>query len=106
MAGDLAIPLRHYSPAVRYCGDFYGQTPEGSPCPGGITVERLAGILAGLPPGLTELACHPAEGDDLTSAYRTERAEEVKTLCHPQVRAALAAGGIRLGSFHDVARFS
>src|SRR5918998_1744630 len=29
LARKLAVPLRHCSPAVRYCGDFYGQTGKG-----------------------------------------------------------------------------
>src|SRR6516165_8990020 len=31
LAGALAVPLRHYCPAVRYCGDFYGQAAKGFP---------------------------------------------------------------------------
>jgi predicted glycoside hydrolase/deacetylase ChbG (UPF0249 family) len=35
--------------------------------------------------------------------YRRERAEEVKALCDPRVRAALAAAGVELRSFADLA---
>jgi predicted glycoside hydrolase/deacetylase ChbG (UPF0249 family) len=98
-AHDLGVPLRACGPAVRYCGDFYGQTGKGFPVPEAISVAGLIRILAALPPGLTELGCHPALGDDLETMYRRERAEEVKTLCDPRVRAALAAEGIELCSF-------
>jgi predicted glycoside hydrolase/deacetylase ChbG (UPF0249 family) len=99
VARRLAVPLRRCTPGVRYCGDFYGQAVDGSPLPGALGVERLIGLLEALPSGLTELGCHPGEGDDLDTMYRAEREEEVKSLCDPRVRAAVAAGGIELRSF-------
>src|SRR5262249_21134234 len=99
VAGRLGVPLRGCTPAVRYCGDFYGQTTEGTAVPEAISVSRLLGILAALSPGLTELACHPGEGDDLQTMYRQERKQEVQVLCDPRVRAALAAERIDLCSF-------
>ena len=38
----------------------------------------------------------------MDSMYRSERAEEVKTLCHPQIRVALVAERIELRSFRDL----
>lgn len=102
LAQELAVPLRHFSPHVRYCGDFYGQTPEGFPLPNSITAEALIHILMELPPGITELACHPGEGDDLNTMYRAERAWEVAVLCEPRVRTALNASGIELHSFANL----
>jgi len=99
-ARRLAVPLRQVTPGVRHCGSFYGQTAEGQPFPEGISRERLLRILSELPPGVTELGCHPGEGGNLDSAYRDERAREVATLCDPGVRAALDALGIELKSFH------
>ncbi len=103
IARERAIPLRHYSPEVRYCGEFYGQTATGVPLPGAISVERLIAILAGLPPGLTELGCHPGLENDLETKYGRERAEEVKVLCNPRVREAITAMGIELRSFGNAA---
>jgi predicted glycoside hydrolase/deacetylase ChbG (UPF0249 family) len=103
IARKLAVPLRHYSPRVRYCGDFYGQTGKGEPLPDAITADKLINILAALPPGITELGCHPGQGNDMESMYRSERAEEVKALCDPRVRAAIAAEGIELRSFRSIA---
>jgi predicted glycoside hydrolase/deacetylase ChbG (UPF0249 family) len=100
IAHDLRIPLRHFSTAVRYCGSFYGQTAHGLPFPEGVSVLGLLNLLAALAPGVTELGCHPGCGTEVESMYRTERAEEVKTLCDPRVRAAVAAGAIGLCSFH------
>lgn len=99
LARQLAVPLRHFSTAVRYCGDFYGQTGKGDPHPEGISVGGLLQILAGLPPGVTELGCHPSATDDADSMYRRERTEEVNTLCDPQVRAALVTENVQLYSF-------
>lgn len=104
IAGELAVPLRGLTPGVGYCGDFYGQTASGQPLPEIITVEKLLDILAALPPGVTELGCHPGEGDDLATMYRSERAREVAVLCDPRLRAGLRKLGIRLCSFADAGR--
>jgi predicted glycoside hydrolase/deacetylase ChbG (UPF0249 family) len=98
----LGVPVRGCTPAVRYCGDFYGQTAEGEPLPEAISPARLVRIVAGLRPGTTELACHPGDGDDLQTMYRHERRQEVEALCDPLVRAALSDEGVTLCSFHAV----
>ena len=102
LAGELAVPLRDFSPQVSYCGDFYGQSGPGEPYLEGISLAGLLGILATLPAGITELGCHPGLDDDLPSVYCNERAQEVSVLCDPLVRAALAAEGIELCSFQDI----
>jgi predicted glycoside hydrolase/deacetylase ChbG (UPF0249 family) len=102
MARRLGVPLRQCSPHVHYCGNFYGQLADGSPLPEVLRPEGLLAILADLPPGITELACHPGEGDDLDTMYREERAREVQVLCDPQVRASLASLGIELCSFSNL----
>ena len=99
VARDLTVPLRHCSAAVRYRGDFYGQTAEGIPFPDAISVDGLIKILETLPPGCTELGCHPGLGNDLDTMYCSERAEEVKVLCDPRVRTSIVAMGIELRSF-------
>ncbi len=102
LARQLAIPLRQESPQVRYYGHFYGQTTTGSPIPEAISVPALVKILAALPPGWTELSCHPGEGHDPNSMYCSERAQEVKVLCDAHVRAVIVAEGIKLCSFSDL----
>jgi chitin disaccharide deacetylase len=101
LARELGVPLRECSPHVRYCGDFYGQGGEGEHLPGAISVANLKNILSSLPDGVTELGCHPGYGDDLDSPYRVERAGEVRALCDPETRAAVAALGLKLCSFND-----
>jgi chitin disaccharide deacetylase len=103
LAHDLNVPLRHYTPGVRYCGDFYGQTAKGMPFTEAIGVPQLVELLIALPPGITELACHPGYPDNITSMYRDERHIEVRTLCHPQVRATIADTQIQLRSFAAIA---
>jgi predicted glycoside hydrolase/deacetylase ChbG (UPF0249 family) len=100
LAEGLGVPLRHYYPAVRYCGDFYGQTAKGESFSASVSVEALVAIITALPVGVTELACHPALDGDVDSMYQFERTLEVQTLCDPRVRAALSAEGIQLRSFH------
>ena len=101
VAEQLAIPLRHASPGVCYCGSFYGQTAQGVPLPEAISVAGLLHTLETLAPGLTELGCHPGSDNDLDTMYSSERIQEVKVLCDPRVRAAIATLGIELCSFHD-----
>jgi predicted glycoside hydrolase/deacetylase ChbG (UPF0249 family) len=101
MAHSLGGPLRFFTPGVRYCGNFYGQTEKGLPWHEAISVAGLIGALTALPPGVTELACHPGTGDDLDSMYSAERAREVEALCDPNVREALTTGGIELRSFRE-----
>jgi predicted glycoside hydrolase/deacetylase ChbG (UPF0249 family) len=100
-AASLGVPLRSCTPAIRYCGDFYGQASKGYAYPEGISVERLLKVLGDLPAGTTELGCHPGLHEDVDSMYRTERAIEVQTLCDPRVRSAVEAGNIRLISFRE-----
>jgi predicted glycoside hydrolase/deacetylase ChbG (UPF0249 family) len=100
LAAQLGVPLRHFS-AIRYQGDFYGQSPEGSSLSGNISVERLIDLIRSLPEGVTELACHPGEAEDLESSYRVERRIELEALCDPRVRTVIEDEGIELRSFAD-----
>ena len=99
-AAALRVPLRHFDPRVRYCGDFYGQTGKGEPFHDAIGPESLARIIHSLAPGVTELACHPGEDAALQSPYRLERLAEVEALCHPAARGALSQARVELTSFH------
>ena len=99
VALELRTPVRDCNQEVHYCGRFYGQTTEGSPYPRGITSNALIEIMSQLPPGITELACHPGEGEVRNTTYIKERATEVKTLCDARVRSALIEMGIELCGF-------
>jgi predicted glycoside hydrolase/deacetylase ChbG (UPF0249 family) len=97
LAAALDVPLRNR--AIRYEGGFYGQSGKGEPFPEGITVERLTELIRALPPGWTEIGCHPAAGPVPTSSYDAERQIELATLRDPQVKNLLNVMGVRLCSF-------
>ena len=99
---ELGVPVRHFAPRVRYCGEFYGQYGNGQPWPNAITIEGLLATISLLPPGVTELACHPGFDDDLSTMYAKERRIEVATLCDPRVRALIVEHGIELITFADI----
>lgn len=106
MAAEIALeldrPLRHFHPAVRYCGDFYGQTRDGQTQPDALLPERLVELIERLPEGVTELACHPGLDAHLPTMYCHERRLEVETLCDPVVKAAVMRT-TNLISFADLA---
>lgn len=103
IAQRLGVPLRTCSPEVSYCGSFYGQAEDGTTLHDVISVDGLIRILETLPPGCTELACHPAAECDLQTLYSQERLEELKVLCDPRVRPAIETMGLELRSFTDLA---
>jgi chitin disaccharide deacetylase len=101
VARRLGIPTRHFAPKIRYCGSFYGQTSDGAQYLDGINFKQLIEILETLPPGITELGCHPGEAGVPGSMYSSERRVEVAVLCDPRVKSAISDLGIQLISFHD-----
>jgi chitin disaccharide deacetylase len=104
IARALGVPLRHFDDAIAYCGDFYGQTEESAPYPEGVSPERLLSLIAALPEGVTELACHPGYATDLDTLYRDERMHELRSLCDGSVREAIVRAGIQLCSFGSLKR--
>jgi predicted glycoside hydrolase/deacetylase ChbG (UPF0249 family) len=94
----LGIPARGLTPGIGYLG-FHGQDAEGSPLPDAISAEALVKTIEELPPGITELGCHPAAEDDHPAAYRHERLRELETLCDPRVAAAIERCEVSLRPF-------
>jgi chitin disaccharide deacetylase len=97
LAAELGVPLRNR--AIRYEGGFYGQSGKGEPFPDGITPAALMELIRALPPGWTEIGCHPAAGPVPTSSYDAEREIELETLRDPQVKNLLNVTQIKLCSF-------
>jgi predicted glycoside hydrolase/deacetylase ChbG (UPF0249 family) len=66
---------------------------------------RLVDFLRGLVGGVTELMCHPGYADDALSAssYCAQREVELRSLCDPRVKDALAAAGARCITYGDLA---
>jgi predicted glycoside hydrolase/deacetylase ChbG (UPF0249 family) len=104
LAQELEIPLRHFTPAIRFCGDFYGQDGQGRPKPEAILPHALVALLGRLPSGVTELGCHPGYTDGLKAWYRNERVQEIRSLCDARVRRAVERFGITLISFREIAQ--
>lgn len=100
LAEELEIPVRHYSPGLAYCGDFYGQDSRGNSLPEYVSSDALLRIISELPPGVTELACHPGEDEEAGLAYGRERSWELAALCDPAARDAMV--GTHLCSFAEV----
>jgi hopanoid biosynthesis associated protein HpnK len=71
---------------------------------GAVTRERLCGLLARLPAGLTEIYLHPAVADAYPgSAPGYRGSAELAALISPEVADALACLDIRRGGFLDFA---
>jgi predicted glycoside hydrolase/deacetylase ChbG (UPF0249 family) len=107
LARRLGLPVRDHC-GIRFCGDFYGQTATGEPLDRRIGVDALLELFDRLPPGATELACHPGfvdDGDPLGGTiYRSARNAEVAVLCDEQIRHGLAARGIVLATYAQALR--
>jgi predicted glycoside hydrolase/deacetylase ChbG (UPF0249 family) len=99
LAKQLGVVLRHIDARVNYCGAFYGQSDKGYAYHEGISAASLVKILGELPPGVSELCCHPGLDTNLDSVYRMERELECVALCDARVRAAVESAKIELGSF-------
>ena len=104
LAREHGLPLREHSP-VRYFSKFYGQW-AGETHLEQISAENLARMLeTEIGEGITELSCHPGYVDpDYPTGYSTEREAELRTLCDPRVRQALAEQSIQLVSYHEVGK--
>jgi chitin disaccharide deacetylase len=105
LAGELGVTLRHMSDDVLPNGGFWGRNEDYEPDLSRLTAQQLIQIFANLPAGsTTELSCHPGYTQDLDSDYRDERLVELRVLCRPEVRSAIADLGIELISFDDFNR--
>jgi chitin disaccharide deacetylase len=82
----------------RFCADFFGDE--------GVSLDGLLTILDTLTEGVTELMVHPGIADEAlrsTSTYAIQRERELELLCHPAVKARVAAGDIELVNFGTLA---
>ena len=69
---------------------------------GAMTAHRVAGLVRGLPPGLTELYTHPATAGGWEGAAPGYRyADELAALLAPEVMDAVRERGAVLGGFSD-----
>lgn len=66
------------------------------------TVEAWRGLLRALPPGVTEMMCHPGLVDDALrglDAYVAAREAELRGLGDPRVNAIFGGEGVAVTSF-------
>ncbi len=69
------------------------------------TLEVLLQILEELPPGVTEIMCHPARVDEelrCDSSYADERDDELEVLTHPEAIRAVEETGAVLTHFGEL----
>lgn len=102
IARDLNITLRRCSDKVNYCGGFYGQNSDGSPNHHSIGVGNLIDLIATLPTGITEVACHPGLEVTIQTMYKIEREIEVNSLCSLEAQEAITRLKVELVSFAGI----
>ena len=103
LAGRIAAPYaRSVARRFRHAGLVVPDRVLGLAWSGHMTRDRVAALIEILPPGLTELYCHPATDDTYPGsapgyAYRAELA----ALTDPAVKELISQRNIRLGRFAD-----
>lgn len=94
------------APRLRAAGIATSERVYGMHQTGHVDEAYLLALVQALPPGVSEVYCHPAERQPPSMA-RWQRGYdhegEVAGLVSPRVRAAVAAAGVELISYHDLA---
>jgi hypothetical protein len=73
---------------------------------GAMTRSRLAGLIAHLPEGVTEIYTHPATSSAFAGAAQGYHyQEELAALTSPDIRRQIAAAGVASGGFSDAVNF-
>jgi hopanoid biosynthesis associated protein HpnK len=103
LAGRIAAPYaRSVANRFRVAGLVVPDRVFGLAWSGHMTARRVRALIECLPPGLTELYCHPATEDDYPgSAPGYEYRAELAALVDPVVRGAIVQRDVTLGSFTD-----
>jgi hopanoid biosynthesis associated protein HpnK len=94
------------APRLRAAGIVTADRVFGMHQTGHVDERYLLAIVAGLPPGVSEVYCHPSEGVSRALApYQAgyDHAGEVAGLVSPRVRAALREVGVELTSYAELA---
>ena len=109
LAASLQLPVRSLDPRMRAKvtarrlgspGHFLGDAGDEPYW----TEARLLSTIQGLPPGVTELMCHPGyfDGAIAYSRYGPQRDVERQALCAPEVAARVREEGVRLVTYAAV----
>jgi chitin disaccharide deacetylase len=94
LADEVGVPLRNRE--IRYERRFYGRDT--------ISANHLRELIEALPPGWTEIGCHPAAGPIPTSSYDAERQIELATLRDPGVKNLLNVRNVNLCTYAQAPR--
>ncbi|MGE0519699.1 MAG: hopanoid biosynthesis-associated protein HpnK [Candidatus Binatia bacterium] len=92
-------------PHVRRAGLRYPDRVYGMHQSGHVSEDYWSYLLPDLPPGVSEVYCHPAVLDDEAQQWRPAEYAgdaELTALCSPRLRAALDAAGIERISYRDL----
>ena len=110
VAADLGLPVRAVTPEmavqIRRRGLPAVDRMVGDVGPDAYwTAARLVQFIQTAEDGVTELMCHPGYADDAlaVSTYREQREGELRGLCDPRPKAALAVADVRLISYRELA---
>jgi predicted glycoside hydrolase/deacetylase ChbG (UPF0249 family) len=98
----LLLKARLKRARLKYNDQIFGMAASGA-----MDETALLKIVARLPPGITEIYCHPAtqSGSIVSSSMPAYRhADELAALLSPRVRAALARDSVTLGGYADAER--
>jgi chitin disaccharide deacetylase len=103
LAAEHGLPLRDNPPVV-FKGGFYAQWEYGVSDPTKVGMEAIEAIIRNeLTGGIYEMACHPGYFDEaMEMVYHRDRELELRTLCHPRLRAILREEGIRLIGYRQL----
>jgi hopanoid biosynthesis associated protein HpnK len=94
-----ALP-RLWRASVRHPDRMFGLHQTGH-----VSEDYLLSVIADLPPGVSEVYCHPAVVDDEARRWRPldyESQRELEALTSPRVRDAIAKAGIELITYADL----
>jgi hopanoid biosynthesis associated protein HpnK len=94
------------APRLRAAGIVTADRVFGMHQTGHVSERYLLHVVAGLPPGVSEVYCHPSDGVSRALApYQRgyDHAGEVAALVSPRVRAAIGAAGVELTSYRELA---
>lgn len=104
-ARDRRLPVRAIDDGMRSavraagiaCPDHFLGKAEAEPW---WTVDRLLQAARAMPPGVTEIMCHPGYRPvSVTSRYSSQREVELASLTDPAVRESFTASGVKLCHF-------
>jgi predicted glycoside hydrolase/deacetylase ChbG (UPF0249 family) len=98
VTNSASLKSRQLTHPDRFISSFFGEKS--------LTLRTLLQILDTLPPGTSELMCHPGYDEPAlaASSYRQERETELALLTEPAVRDRVKHLGIELATYGTLER--